>query len=61
MVLYKMFGLIKKVVILALPAISVSPYCLLLKNQKCAVRKVVIDNDYMTFPYRIKVDKCVGS
>ena len=61
MVLYKMFGLIKKVGILALSAISILPYCLLLKKQKCTVRKVVIDNDYMTFPYRIKVDKCVGS
>ena len=24
--------------------------CLLLKNQECKVRKVIIDNDYMTFP-----------
>ena len=61
MVLYTMLGLIKKVLILVLSAISVSPYCLLLKNQKCAVRKVVVDNIYMTFPYKIKVDKCVGS
>ena len=28
-------------------------YCLLLKNQECAVRKVIIDNDYMNFPYKI--------
>ena len=38
-----------------------SKNCLLLKNQECAVRKVIIDNDYMTFPYKIKVDKYVGS
>ena len=61
MVLYKMFGLIKKLVILVLLAISASPYCLLLKNQKRAIRKVVVDNDYITFPYKIKVDECVGS
>ena len=61
MVLYKMFNLIKKVLILVMSAISVSPYCLLLKNQECKVRKVIADNDYMTFPYKIKVDKCVGS
>ena len=24
-------------------------------------RKVNVDRDYMTFPYKIKVDKCVGS
>ena len=36
-------------------------YCLLLKNQECTVRKVIIDNDYMTFPYKIGVDRCIGS
>ena len=57
-----MFNLIKKVMILILSAIStVSPNCLLLKNQECKVIKVIIDNDYMTFPYKIKVDKKVGS
>ena len=33
---------------------------LLLKTQECKIRKVIIDNDYMTFPYKIKVGKCVG-
>ena len=56
-----MFSLIKKVVILVLSAISVSSYCLLLKNQECGVRKVIIDNDCISFPYKIKVDKCIGS
>ena len=32
-----------------------------LKNQDCKVKNVIIDNDYMTFPYKIKVDKCVES
>ena len=35
--------------------------CLLLSDQKCSVKKVIIDNDYMTFPYKIKVDRCIGS
>ena len=57
-----MFNLIKKLLMLFLSIMSaVSPNCLWLKNQECAVRKVIIDNDYMTFPYKIKVDKCVGS
>ena len=56
-----MLSLIKKVLILLMSVISVSPYCLLLKNQKCAVRKVIVDNYYMTYPYKIKVDKCIGS
>ena len=33
----------------------------IIKNQEFKVRKVIIDNDYMTFLYKIKVDKCVGS
>ena len=36
-------------------------YCLFLKNQECKVRKVIIDNDYMTFSYKIGVDRCIGS
>ena len=39
----------------------ISGYCLLLKNQECKVTKVMIDNGYMTFLYKIKVDKCIGS
>ena len=40
---------------------TVSPNFLLLKNQECEVRKVIVNSDYMTFPYKIKVDKCAGS
>ena len=34
---------------------------IIFENQECKVRKVTVDNDYMTFPYKIKVDKFVGS
>ena len=64
MALYKMFNLIKKVVILDLMSVSsvlTSKNCLLPKNQECKRRKIITDNDYMTFPYKIKVDKGVGS
>ena len=55
-----MFNLIKKIIlIISIP--SAFEYCLLLKNQECVVRKVFIDNDYMTFPYKIGVDRCIGS
>ena len=33
----------------------------MLKNQECKVRKVITDNYYMTFPYKIGVDRCIGS
>ena len=48
--------------ILVLSTISaVSPNHLLLKNQECGVRKVIVNSDYMTFPYKIGVNRCVGS
>ena len=64
----------KKVIILSLRTISKCNFiknksgnfrmfrpCYLLKNEECKVRKVIIDNDYMTYPYKIKVNKCIGS
>ena len=55
-----MFSLIKNVIILILSTPLISSYCLLLKNQECKVRKVIDDNDYMTYPYKIGVDRCIG-
>ena len=31
------------------------------KNQECSVKNVIVDNDYMAYPYKIRVDKCIGS
>ena len=56
-----MFRLLKKVIISIMSAPLTWGYCLFLKNQECTIRKVIIDNDYMTFPYRIGVDRCIGS
>ena len=56
-----MFSLIKKIVILIISTPLSWEYCLLLKNQEYKVRKVVINNDYMIFPYKIRIDKCIGS
>ena len=56
-----MFNLTKKGLILILINVAQVKNCLLLKDQKCDVKKVIIDNNYMTFSYKIKVDKCVES
>ena len=37
------------------------PSCLCLKNQEFKVRKIIIDNYYMTFPYKISINRCIGS
>ena len=31
--------------------------CFSLKNEECKVRKTIIDNFYMTYPYKILVDR----
>ena len=62
-----MFSIVKKVIlwgifhILIISTPLTRSYCLLLKNQECKVRKVIADNDYMTFPYKIGFDWCIGS
>ena len=53
-----MFNLIKKIILLIISIPSAFGYCLLLKKQECAV---IIGNDYMTFPYKIGVARCIGS
>ena len=30
--------------------------CVLIKNQECEIREVVVNNKYMTYPYSIKVN-----
>ena len=55
-----MFRFVKKVLILVLISTVNSLKCISLKNQEYKVIKVIIDNDYMTFPYRITVNRCVG-
>ena len=57
-----MFNFFIKILVLVLMSVSSvlgDKNCVILKNQECKVRKVVIDNDYTTFPYKIKVDRCV--
>ena len=56
-----MCSLIKNVIILVKSIPVILGYRLLVKNQECKVRKVIVDNDCMICPYKIKVNKCIGS
>ena len=58
---YKMFKIIRKIVKLIMSLPLTLGYCLILKNQECKERKIIIDNDYMTFPYKISINRCIGS
>ena len=55
-----MFKLIKKAVMTMLITIANVKNCFLLKDQECSAKKTIINNDYMTYPYNIKVDRCIG-
>ena len=32
--------------------------CISMKNQECKVREVIINNDYILYPFCIKVNRC---
>ena len=34
--------------------------CVSIKNQECKVTEVIVNNEYMPYPYSIKVNKCNG-
>ena len=62
-----MFGLAKKILgviflISSLNSLNAIPLkCVLMKNQECKIREVVVNNEYMTYPYSIKVNRCNGN
>ena len=56
-----MFRLIKKVLLIVLISSVNAIPCILIINQECKGRKVVVNNKYMTYPYSIKVSRCNGS
>ena len=53
--------ILKKLMILIMSLPLTLGYCLILKNKECKVKKITIDNDYMTFPYKISINRCIGS
>ena len=56
-----MFRVIKKILAIIFLASNVNSLkCVLMKNQEFKVREVVINNDYMLFPFSIKVNRCNG-
>ena len=64
---YKMFKFIKKVFFTTMTFFSFnvlsvnSLECISMKNQECKVRQVIINNEYMIYPFSIKVNKCNGN
>ena len=56
-----MFGLIKKILLIVLISSVNSLKCISIKNKKCKVREVIVNNEYMLYPYSKKVNKCNGN
>ena len=61
-ILYKMFPVVKKILAIIFLVSSINVLkCISMKNQKCKVREVVINNEYMIYPFSIKVNRCNGN
>ena len=58
---YKMFGLIKILPMVFLISNINSLKCVLMKNQEYKAREVIINNEYMIYPFSIKVNRCNGN
>ena len=60
--LHKMFRAIKKILALIFLVSNVNSLkCVLMKNQECKVRELIKNNDYMLYPFSIKVNRCNGN
>ena len=60
--LYKMSRVLKKILSIIFLVSSISSLkCVLMKNQECKTREVIINNEYMLYPFSIKVKKCSGN
>ena len=54
-----MFKVIKKILAIIFLVSNVNSLkCVLIKNQECRIREVIINNDYMLYPFSIKVNRC---
>ena len=57
-----MFGLVKKIQAIIFFVSNVkSLKCISIKNQECKIREVIVNNEYMLYPYSIKVNRCNGN
>ena len=53
--------LIKILAIIFLVSSVNSLKCVLIKNQECKVREVIVNNEYMLYPFSMKINKCNGN
>ena len=57
-----MFRFLKKILAIIFLVSNVNSLkCVLIKNQECKVRELIINNDYMLHPFSIKVNRCNGN
>ena len=69
-----MFSLLKKLIIFGLMSVlkcniiknisgnfEIFTPCYLLPNEECKIIKVIADNDYVTYVYKISLNRCIGS
>ena len=58
-ILYKMFRVMKKILAIIFLVSSVNSLkCVLIKNQECKVRELIANNEYMLYPFSMKINRC---
>ena len=61
-ILYKMFRVIKKILAIIFLVSNVNLLkCVLIKNQERKVREGIVNNEYMFYPYSMKINRCNGN
>ena len=61
-ILYKIFGVIKKILAIIFLVSNVNSLkCVLIKNQECKTKEVIINHEYMLYPFSSKVNRCNGN
>ena len=57
-----MIRVIKKILTIIFLVSNVNSLkCILMKNRKCKAREVIVNNEYMLYPYSIKINRCTES
>ena len=56
-----MFRVIKILAMVFLISSVNSLKCVLMKNQECTAREVIVNNEYMLYPFSMKINRCNGN
>ena len=58
-ILYKMFRVMKKMLAIIFLVSNVNSLkCVSIKSQECKVREAIANNEYILYPFSMKINRC---